>query len=131
VRVSVLVVDDDAGFRGLAARILTDEGMIVAGEAATVRAALEMAASLRPDAALVDLGLPDGDGVTLTRRLAALPWRPRVLLTSSDCDATTPETALDAGAVGFVLKNDLPDAALAQMLARDEGRDAWPGAVRV
>ena len=123
MRVSVLVVDDDAGFRGLAARILTDEGMIVAGEAATVREALEMAASVRPDAALVDVGLPDGDGVTLAQRLAALPWRPRVLLTSSDRDVTRPETALGAGAVGFVAKDDLPDAALAQLLARNDGRE--------
>jgi DNA-binding NarL/FixJ family response regulator len=118
---SVLVVDDDAGWRGLAARILMEEGMIVAGEAATAADALEMAASLRPDAALVDLGLPDGDGLTLTRRLAALPWRPRVLLTSADRDATTPEAALDAGAVGFVGKDELPDAGVAQLLGREYG----------
>jgi DNA-binding NarL/FixJ family response regulator len=123
VPVSVLVVDDDAGFRGLAGRMLRDEGMIVVGEAATVQEALEMAAALRPDAALVDVGLPDGDGVALARRLAILPWRPRVLLTSSDRDATTPEAARDAGAAGFVTKDDLPDAALAHLLARRPGHE--------
>jgi DNA-binding NarL/FixJ family response regulator len=82
-----------------------------------------MAASLRPDAALVDIGLPDGDGVTLSRQLAALPWRPRVLLTSSDRDAASPENARDAGAVGFVAKDDLPDASLAQLLAQRDGRE--------
>jgi DNA-binding NarL/FixJ family response regulator len=118
VRVSVLVVDDDPGFRGLAARMLTAQDMIVVGQAATVREAVELVAALRPDAVLIDIGLPDGDGVTLARRLAALPWRPRILLTSSDRDATTNEAALGAGAVGFVPKDDLPDASLAQLFAR-------------
>jgi DNA-binding NarL/FixJ family response regulator len=117
VRVSVLVVDDDARFRGLAARMLTAQDMTVVGQAATVREAVEMVAALRPDAVLVDVGLPDGDGVTLARDLAALPWRPRVVLTSSDRDVTTHEAAVEAGAVGFVAKDDLPDAGLPRLLA--------------
>jgi DNA-binding NarL/FixJ family response regulator len=117
VRVSVLVVDDDARFCELAARMLKAQDMIVVGQAATIREALENVAAVRPDAVLVDVGLPDGDGVTLARRLAALPWRPRVVLTSSDRDATTHEAALEAGAVGFVAKDDLPDASLADLLA--------------
>ena len=116
MRVSVLVVDDDARFCELAARMLTAQDMIVVGQAATIREALENVAAVRPDAVLVDVGLPDGDGVTLARRLAALPWHPRVVLTSSDRDATTHEAALEAGAVGFVAKDDLPDAALADLL---------------
>jgi CheY-like chemotaxis protein len=121
VRVSLLVVDDDARFRGLAERMLTGREIVVVGQAATVREAVEMAAALRPDAVLVDVGLPDGDGLTLARHLAGLPRRPRVLLTSSDRDATTHEDALDAGAVGFVAKDDLPDASLAQLLAGGGG----------
>ena len=115
--VSVLVVDDDARFRSLAARMLTADGMRVVGQVATVREALETVAQVRPDAVLVDVGLPDGDGLSLCRRLAALPWRPRVVLTSSDRDVTTDEAALEAGAVGFVAKDDLPDASLERMLA--------------
>jgi DNA-binding NarL/FixJ family response regulator len=117
VRVSVLVVDDDPRFRGLASRLLTAQEMIVVGQAATVREALELAAALRPDAVLVDVGLPDGDGVALARQLAALPWRPRVVLTSSDRDATTNGAAREAGAVSFVAKDDLPDAGLERLLA--------------
>jgi DNA-binding NarL/FixJ family response regulator len=123
VRVSVLVVDDDAGFRGLAARMLTGPDMVVVGQAATAQEAVELARALRPDAVLVDVGLPDGDGVTLARWLAALAWRPRVLLTSSDRDATTHETALGVGAVGFVAKDELPDACLPRLLARGDGRE--------
>ena len=117
MRVSVLVVDDDPRFRGLAARMLTAQDMIVVGQAATVREALELAAALRPDAVLVDVGLPDGDGVTLARQLSALPWRPRVVLTSSDRDVTTNGAAREAGAVSFVAKDDLPDAGLERLLA--------------
>jgi CheY-like chemotaxis protein len=117
VPVSVLVVDDDARFRGLAARMLTEQDMVVVGQAATVGEAVEMVGALRPDAVLVDVALPDGDGLTLARQLAGLPWRPRIVLTSSDRDATTRARALEAGAVGFVAKDDLPDASLARLLA--------------
>jgi DNA-binding NarL/FixJ family response regulator len=120
VRVTVLVVDDDARFRGLAARLLTAENMVVVGQAGTVAAAIDVVGALRPDAVLVDVGLPDGDGVTLARQLADLPWRPRIVLTSSDRDATTLDGARAAGAVGFVAKDDLPDAPLARLLAGDE-----------
>jgi DNA-binding NarL/FixJ family response regulator len=122
VSVSVVVVDDDAGFIGIAERMLGAQDVIVVGRAATVREALEVVAALRPDAVLLDVGLPDGDGVTLARRLAALPWRPRILLTSSDRDATTHDAALDAGAVGFMAKDDLPDASLAKLLAQGDER---------
>lgn len=117
MRVSVLVVDDDARFRGLAARMLTGENMVVVGQAASVAEAVELVAALRPDAVLVDVGLPDGSGLTLARRLATLPWRPRIVVTSSDRDATTHDGALAAGAVGFVPKGDLPDGSLLRLLA--------------
>ena len=115
--VSVLVVDDDAQFRGLAARMLTAQHLAVVGQAGTVAEATELAAALRPDAVLVDIGLPDGDGLTLTRWLVALPWRPRVVLTSSDRDATTPDGALDAGAIAFVAKDELPDSSIAKLFS--------------
>jgi DNA-binding NarL/FixJ family response regulator len=117
VPVTVLVVDDDARFRGLAARMLVSLDMAVVGEVGTVAAAAEAAAELRPDAVLVDVGLPDGNGLTLARQLAALPWRPRILIVSSDRDATTPEDARSLGAVGFVAKDDLPELSLARLLA--------------
>ena len=112
MRISVLVVDDDARFRRLAARMLTRQDMVVVGQAATVAEAVEVVAALRPDAVLVDFGLPDGDGLSLVRRLATLPWGPRIVLTSSDREATTHDAALGAGAIGFVPKSDLPDASL-------------------
>ena len=116
VRRSVLVVDDDPAFRRLACRIIHDMGLEVAAEAGTIAAALA-AAELHFDAALVDIGLPDGDGTTLAMQLAALPWQPRVVLTSTDPEAMTPDASRSVGAVGFVPKADLADSPLRLMLA--------------
>jgi CheY-like chemotaxis protein len=118
---SVLIVDDDPAFRRLASRILAALGLTVAGEADTCAAAVAAAGSLHPEAALVDFGLPDGDGVTLAAELVALPWRPRVVLTSSDPDAVSPAMAEAAGAVGFLAKTELTDGSLRRMLT-GEGR---------
>jgi DNA-binding NarL/FixJ family response regulator len=114
--VSVVVVDDDPTFRALARRLLAASGMTVVGEADTVAAALSTATRLEPTAALVDVGLPDGDGFTLARQLIALPWRPRVVLTSVESDARSNDEVRRSGAVAFVHKADLPNAPLAELL---------------
>lgn len=113
---SVLVVDDDPAFRRLAQRILEGCGLAVAGEADTAASALSVAGDLRPDAVLVDVGLPDTDGIALARQLTALPWRPRVVLTSSNAEAATPSEVRGSGAEAFVPKNELPGAALHDLL---------------
>jgi DNA-binding NarL/FixJ family response regulator len=114
---SVLLVDDDAVFRELARRILRATGLVVVAEAETVAAAIAAAHEVKPDAALVDVGLPDGDGIALAGELTALPWRPRVVLTSTDPDAATPEDVRRSGAGAFVAKDELPNAPLRQLLA--------------
>jgi CheY-like chemotaxis protein len=111
----VLVVDDDEAFRGLAARLLATFGIGEVVQAGTVAAALETAERLEPVAALVDVGLPDGDGVDLALRLAAAPWRPRVVLTSSD-----PEAAAHRGSLPFLSKGRLADDALRSLLTGEE-----------
>jgi DNA-binding NarL/FixJ family response regulator len=113
---SVLVVDDDPEFRELARRLLAASGLTVIGEADSVAAALAAAARFEPSAVLVDVELPDGDGVTLACELAALPWRPRVVLTSIDADIATTDDVRHACARAFVSKAELPNAPLAQLL---------------
>ncbi|HEY0933701.1 MAG TPA: response regulator [Trebonia sp.] len=114
---SVLVVDDDAEFRDLATRILTSWGHAVIGEAGSVAEALAQAARLRPDVVLVDIGLPDGDGFSLTEQLVAMPWAVRVvLISSSEADRTTVQSAQRAGAVSFLPKDELSGAALRQLI---------------
>jgi CheY-like chemotaxis protein len=116
---SVLVVDDDPVFRDLARRLLAAEGLVVVAEAENLETAIDVAHALRPDAALVDVGLPDGDGLTLARRLAALPWRPRIVLVSPDPEAVGADDLRRSGAGAFVAKHELPDAPLERLLGRD------------
>ena len=116
MQLRVLVVDDDAAFRELATELLRGVGLRVAGAAGTVAAGAAAAEDRRPDAALVDVGLPDGDGLELARRIAALPWSPRVVITSSDADAITDDGARDLGAVGFLPKTELANGSLRELL---------------
>jgi DNA-binding NarL/FixJ family response regulator len=114
---SVLVVDDDPVFRGLARRMLAAGGLIVVAEADTVATAIAVARELKPDAVLVDVGLPDGDGIELAVALVALPWNPRVVLTSTDPDAASDDDVRRSGAGAFVPKDELPSAPLRCLLA--------------
>ena len=109
---SVLIVDDDPEFRRFATRMLEQAGIAVAAEAADAGTALTIAWALRPGGILVDLGLPDRSGADLAPDLLALPWRPRVLLTSADADAAD----AGGGSLRFVAKEDLPDTPLHALL---------------
>jgi DNA-binding NarL/FixJ family response regulator len=73
--------------------LLAASGLTGVGEANSVAAAMAAAARLEPSAVPIDLELPDRDGIALARQLAALPWRPLVLLTSIDGDITSTEEA--------------------------------------
>src|SRR3954451_902174 len=88
---SILIVDDDPAFRELARRILADAGFKVVGQAGTAAAAISTAKTMESRAALVDVDLPDRDGLALARELTALPWRAPVVLTSQDGDAAVPD----------------------------------------
>ena len=113
---SVLIVDDDPSFRERAKRLLADAGLEVVDEAGTAEAGLSAAKAAKPDAILLDIMLPDGDGVELASQFASLPWGPRILLTSSSPDVTIGEEIETSGAVGFVPKNELPGAPLERLL---------------
>lgn len=117
---SVLIVDDDLSFLALAARVLGGLGIAVVGRAPDAATAIRLAEDTRPEGALVDVSLPDRDGIDLAYELAALPWGPTVVLTSSDADA--------AGAIGsrpgaptipFVPKDKLANGSLPRHFGRD------------
>jgi DNA-binding NarL/FixJ family response regulator len=113
----VLIVDDDPTFRALAVRLLEKAGLHVAGEADTVRRAMEVVLDLRPGAVLLDVGLPDGSGITLAGELTSLPWQPHVVLTSSDADAASADDVDRAGAAAFIAKEALTEVALRRVFA--------------
>jgi len=118
----ILVVDDDAAVRGLVVRILRSWGHTAIGEAGSTAEALEYADARHPCFVLIDVGLPDGDGFSLTRRLRARPWAMRVVLFSSDADPANNAAAARAGAIGFFPKDELLSSAL-QRLIEDRADD--------
>ena len=113
----VLIVDDHAGFRAHARRLLECEGYRVVGEAADCASALEAAEALEPDLVLVDVHLPDADGYELTSRLGALRGQPIVVLTSSRDGAEIEPCVPECGARGFVPKSELSRDAIEEALA--------------
>ena len=113
---SVLVVDDDPAFLGLVATILSDIG-IESVTAADASQALLVAQDARPDAVLVDIGLPDRHGADLAYELSALPWRPRVVLTSTDSEAFHAIEPRDGHlALPFIAKEELGAETLREAL---------------
>lgn len=114
---TVLVVDDDPAFLSLAARLLEEVGVAEIMTATNAAAAIAQAAAGRPQAVLVDVGLPDRDGVDLALELAALPWSPRVVLTSTDRDTVITSADSDPQhTLPFVPKDELADGALRSLL---------------
>jgi len=108
--IRVLVVDDHAVVRkGVLALLATEPGIEVVGEASTGIEAVERAESLRPDVVLMDLKLPDLDGVEAMRRIRARqPGTQILVLTSFSSDALL-FPAVKAGAVGYLLKDARPE----------------------
>ena len=114
---SILVVDDDPTFLSLATRILTQAGLEVVATADDAAGAVSAANATKPDAALVDVGLPDREGVDLAYELAELPWRPRVVLTSTDSDAGFALEVSDGRPkLPFIAKEDLANGGLPSLL---------------
>ena len=113
---SVLIVDDDPAFLSLATRVLEGMGIDVVATAQSAVTAIAVANASKPDAALVDIGLPDGDGFALTQQLRAMPWPPRVVLISSDSDGANAPAARRAGACGFFPKEELSSPGLRQLI---------------
>ncbi len=112
---AVLVVDDDPDFLVLAARVLGEMGVQVVLTANDAAGAVGEVNAKRPDAALVDVGLPDRDGIDLARELTELPWGPQIVLTSTDPDAGRVIDLLD-GTIPFIPKEELASGTLRQLL---------------
>ena len=116
-RALVLVVDDHAGFRRLARRMLERAGFAVV-EAASGTDAVAAAADLKPDVVLLDIQLPDVDGFAVARSLAASKHPSAVVLTSSREASDYGERISASSAIAFLPKTDLSGSALRELLAR-------------
>ena len=117
-RTDVLVVDDHAGFRRMARRMLEAAGLTVA-EAVDGAAAAGAARTLRPRLVLLDIQLPDTDGFVLARLLAATHPDQVVVLTSGRDPADFGGRIESAPAAGFVAKERVSASVIRSFLSRD------------
>src|SRR5882724_7770046 len=107
MKLRILLADDhEIVRRGLRSLLEKREGWEVCGEASDGREAIEKALELKPDVVIVDIGMPNLNGLDTTRQLLQHdPHFKVIVLTITDSDEVVRE-ALDAGARGFVLKSD-------------------------
>ena len=103
--IRILIADDHEGFRsGLRALLGSVSGLEVVGEAASGAEAVDQAAVLQPDVVLMDMNMPDFDGVAATRQIVATSPHIAVLVLSMYEDDDQVFGALKAGARGYLLK---------------------------
>jgi DNA-binding NarL/FixJ family response regulator len=104
-RIRLVLADDHtlvrAGIRSLLEKI---PGAEVVGETENGREALELIGTLRPDVALLDIGIPDLNGLEVAERTAGVSPRTRVVILSMHADAVYVRQALRAGVSGYLLK---------------------------
>jgi len=107
MKLRILIADDhELVRRGLCALLQAHEGWEICGEATDGREAVEKAKQLKPDVVILDVGMPNLNGLAATRQLSRQdPHCKIIVLTITDTDQIVQE-ALDAGARGFVLKSD-------------------------
>jgi DNA-binding NarL/FixJ family response regulator len=116
MRPTVLIVDDHAAFRASARALLQAEGFDVIGEATDGAEAVAAVATLRPQIVLLDIQLPDLDGLAVAEQLAAAPDPPTVVLISSRDAAAYGPRLHATSARGFLPKRGLSGEALAALV---------------
>jgi two-component system nitrate/nitrite response regulator NarL len=115
VNVRLVVIEDDPRFRQLATVLLTSRGLDVVATASDGRTGIETVLSHAPDGVLLDLGLPDLDGLAVAAALRSAAPAVVVVLTSAERIAWSREELAEAGIRAFVAKEALLDVDLAAL----------------
>ena len=131
--IRVVVVDDHAVVRhGLQQLLATEPDIDVVGMAADGAEAVALLASASPDVFLMDLSMPVVDGVEATRRILAIAPEARVVVLTSFAERQRVLDAIEAGALGYVLKDAAPDEVLSAVRSAAAGGSPLdPRAARV
>lgn len=124
-RIRVLIADDHAVIRsGLAAFLQVFDDLELAGEASGGQLALDMCEQVQPDVVLMDLMMPGMDGVSATRAIRQRYPRIQVIALTSFHEPELVQSVLQAGAIGYLLKNITADELAATVRAVYSGRPA-------
>ena len=102
---SVMLVDDHTMLRQGLRRSLETEGIPVVAEASNGEEAIKMALDVKPNVILMDVSMPQTDGIEATRRLMQADARQRVVILTMHIDRDVIERAMKAGAVGYMTKD--------------------------
>ncbi|HEU4529186.1 MAG TPA: response regulator transcription factor [Actinomycetota bacterium] len=120
--IRVALADDHRVVRvGLEQLLRTFDDVELVGSADGGEAAVALVVTERPDVLLLDLSMPDLDGVEVTRRLADQPLETRIVVFTSFSDRERIVQALDAGAIGYLLKDAEPEEIHAAIRAASRG----------
>ena len=128
--VRVLIADDQTLFRVGLARLLEEDSRVeIVGQAGDGAEAVKLVATLKPDVVLMDLKMPNLDGIEATRQIVAnYPGVKVLLLTTFEADNHVIQ-ALKAGASGYILKDSRPDSIVSSLLAVMAGERVMASAV--
>ena len=123
-KIHILLADDHAVVRqGFKMILAAQPDMEIVGEAGNGREALDLASQLQPDVIVMDVAMPELNGIEATRRVAEVSPRSRVLALSMHKDSVYVREILRAGARGYLLKDSISSDLLAAVraIARGEG----------
>ena len=127
--IRVVVADDHAVVREGIRRVLDEaSGFLVVGEAVSATEVVQVVRSSRPDVVLLDIGMPDGGGLEVVRRLGADDDRPRLLVLSMHDDREYVLQAVRAGVDGYLLKDEAEPAMLRTAVRAVHAGDSYFGA---
>lgn len=121
--VRILIADDhEIVRRGVRALLESQPGWVVSGEAATGREATEKVMQLKPDVVILDISMPDLNGLEATRHIVRSFPRTKVLLLTIHESERVMAEMLEAGALGYVLKSDAAESLVAAVKALRQGK---------
>ncbi len=121
--IRVMIVDDHEMLRsGLVMFLKGIEGMELVAEAANGAQAVALCREIKPDVVLMDLVMPEMDGVSATRLIREISPNSRILVLTTFNESELVQSALQAGAIGYLLKNASVDELATAIRAASQGR---------
>ncbi len=128
--VRILIADDHELFRrGVAAELTQVQGWVVAAEATNGRDAVALAASLKPDVVVLDLTMPELNGLEAARQIVSADPSARILILTAHESEQLVREVLSAGAQGYVLKSDAGRTLITALQALLEGGSFFTSSV--